>query len=263
MTRLSWSTAGQRFYEAGVDQGVLYLEGQPGVSWLGLTSVDENPSGGEPKSYYIDGVKYLNVSSTEEYGATINAYTYPDQFSECDGTSRVRNGLYLTQQRRKSFGFSYRTKVGNDLSGVDKGYKIHIVYNALASPSQKTNKTIGDSPEPTEFSWEVTTKPPAISGYRRTSHVVIDSREADPLTISAVEDILYGTESTLPRLPSFDELIHVFDSITTMTVVDHGDGSFTVTAPDSAIKMLDETLFEITWPTAIFIDENSYTISSS
>jgi len=262
VARLKWGSTGSRFYESGVDRGVLYVDGQ-GVAWTGLTSVNENPTGGGARSYYIDGIKYLNMSSAEEFEATITAYTYPDEFGVCDGSARVRPGFYVTQQRRKSFGLSYRTKVGNDLDGVDHGYKLHIIYNALAAPANKTYTTLSESIEPNDFSWKITTRPPVTSGYKRTSHVVFDSREADPELMAILEDILYGTESEQPRLPDFSELIDIFETILHLTVTDNGDGTFTVEGPPEAIVMMDETTFSITWPTAVMIDEDSYTLTSS
>jgi hypothetical protein len=259
--RLAWNSSGTRSYEAGVDRGVLYVAGQPGVAWNGLTSVSENSSGGEAKPYYIDGVKYANVPTYEEYEATITAFTYPDEFLECEGRVQARSGLFVTRQRRKSFGFSYRTKVGNDLAD-NLGYKIHIIYNALASPSDRESTTVGDSVEAMDFSWDITTRPPAISGYRRTSHFVIDSRHTDPIVLGIIEDILYGNESETARLPTFDELLEAFDTISNLVITDNGDGTWTATAPFDVIQMLDETTFQITSPMAIFIDEDSYTISS-
>lgn len=262
MTRLSWAAVGERFYEIGVDRGVLYVDNQEGVAWTGLTSVVEHPSGGSPRPFYIDGVKYLNLPSSEEFEATINAFTYPDEFASCDGTARFHRGLFITQQPRKSFGLSYRTKVGNDLAGTDYGYKIHIVYNALAAPSQRANNTISDSTNPSDFSWDITTRPPAMTGYKQTAHVMVDSRSTNPATISAIEDILYGTDSNSARIPTLTELIDVFETYATLTVTDNGDGTFTVAGPVEAIQMLDVTTFRITWPSAVVVDANSYTISS-
>lgn len=262
MSRLIWDKVGERFYESGIDRGVLYVDGQPGIAWTGLTSVVEHPSGGSQRAYYIDGVKYLNVPSSEEFEATINAFTYPNEFAQCDGTTQVHHGLFISQQTRKSFGLSYRTRIGNDLTGTDHGYKIHIVYNALATPSQRTNKTFESSIDPFDFSWDITTRPPASTGYKRTAHLVIDSRLTNPQTISAVEDILYGTDSNAARIPSLVELVNVFETNTVLTVTDHGDGTYTVTGPPEAIQMLDSTTFQITWPSAVYIDAESYTISS-
>jgi hypothetical protein len=259
--RLDWNAVGSRTYEVGVDRGVLYVDSQPGVPWNGLTSVNESSSGGEAQAYYIDGVKYLNLSTPEEFQATVTAFTYPDEFGQCDGTAQVRTGLFVTQQRRKSFGLSYRTKIGNDLT-PDHGYKIHLIYNALAAPSDRDNATISDSTDPNDFSWAITTRPPAMTGYHRTSHVVIDSRYTDPVTLAAVEDILYGTDVLSASLPSLSELSAIFDTVTTLIVTDNGDGTFTIEGPDSAVEMLDERTFQINWPTAVYLDEISYTVSS-
>lgn len=262
MTRLNWSSVGSHFFEAGIDRGVLYLDAQPGVVWTGLTSVVESSSGGEAKAYYLDGVKYLNLSAAEEFEATVEAYTYPPAFAQCDGTAEVRTGLFVTQQARKPFGLSYRTKIGNDQEGIDHGYKIHIIYNALAAPSQRSHETITDSTDPSNFSWNITTKPVAISGYNRTAHIVIDSRYIHPITLAAVEDVLYGTISTSASIPTLADLIVIFDTLVDLEVVDNEDDTFTITAPDSAIVMVEATIAEITWPTVVPVDAETYTISS-
>lgn len=210
MARLNWDEAGKRFYEIGVDRGVLYVDSDPGVPWIGLISVSENPSGGSPKPYYIDGIKYLNIASAEEFEATINAFSSPREFGPCDGTKRIHNGLFVTQQPRKPFGFSYRSKLGNEIEGQDYAYKIHLVYNALAGSTQRDNKTINSSVDAVQLSWAITTLAPSITGFKPTAHLVIDSRETDPTILASVEDILYGNESTSPRLPSPDELIDIF-----------------------------------------------------
>lgn len=262
MARLDWNALGARYFELGVDRGVLYVADQPGVAWTGLISVQENPSGGDPRPFYIDGVKYLNIPAAEEFQATITAFTYPPVFGTCDGTAQINSGLFITHQPRKSFGFSYRSIVGNDLSGSDYGYKIHIVYNALAAPSQRDNTTLGDSADPSPFAWDITTKPPAMAGYKRTAHIIVDSRYTNPVTMSAVEDILYGSASDSARLPGLAELIELFADNTILTVTDHGDGTYSVNGPDSAIQMLDDSNFQITWASAIYIDADTYTISS-
>lgn len=261
MSRLEWNSTGTRFYEAGVDRGVLYVDGYPGVSWNGLTSVTESPSGGDPKSFYIDGVKYLAIPSPEEFEGTIEAFTYPDEFAQCNGTVEPRGGLFLTHQRRKIFGLSYRTMIGNDVSD-SYGYKLHIIYNALAAPSERSNGTLKDTTDPDNFSWKITCKPPAMPGYKPTSHVILDSRTTDPSVLSAVEDILYGSDTDQARIPTLDELLSAYDAISTLTVVDNGDGTWTATAPFDVIRMIDSDVFEITAATAIFIDENTYTLSS-
>jgi len=208
--RLEWGTAGQRFYETGVDQGVLYVGSNPGVPWMGLISVSENPSGGDPRPLYIDGIKYLNLSSAEEYEASITALSAPPEFAPCDGAVAIQNGLYATQQPRASFGFSYRTMIGNDVEGSDFGLKLHIVYNALAAPPQRASSTIDDSVDPLRLTWSITTMAPAITGYRPTAHMVVDSRYADGEALSALEDILYGDSSHTARLPLPDEIIALF-----------------------------------------------------
>lgn len=210
MPRLVWGAAGERFFETGLDRGVLYLPSDPGVVWNGLISVSETPDGGESKPYYLDGVKYLNVSSSEEYAATITAYHYPREFSVCDGQKHIQNGLIATQQLRQSFGLSYRTRIGNDVVGADFSYKIHLVYNALAEPAARQNSTLGSSADPSSFSWVISTKPPEITGYKPTAHLVIDTRYTNPDILDEVEDILYGTEMDLARLPDPDELIAIF-----------------------------------------------------
>ncbi|QEQ94632.1 major tail protein [Streptomyces phage Soshi] len=261
MPRITWGSSGSRSYETGVDRGVLFVGSQAGVPWVGLTSVEENPVGGQTKAYYIDGVKYLQTSAREEYSATINAFTYPDEFGVCDGTAQVRPGLQLTQQRRKSFGFSYRTLIGDSLN-PDKGYKIHIVYNALAEPARRNYSSISDSPEPIDFSWTITTKAPAVSGYNHSAHVVIDSRKTDAQVLKAIEDILYGSDELMSRLPSFEELLDIFDALHVITVTLNGDGTATIEGPDEAIRMLDTNIFQIEWSTVGAIDEDTYTISS-
>lgn len=261
MTRLEWGTAGSRFYEAGLDRGVLYVEGYSGVPWNGLTAVNETPSGGEPRSFYMDGVKYLVIPSSEEFEGTINAYTYPDEFELCNGNAQPRSGMFFTHQRRKPFGLSYRTGLGNDLD-ESAGYKLHIVYNALVSPSERSSSTIRDSADVDEFSWKITCKPPAMHGYKPTAHVILDSRTTDPVIMNTIEDILYGNDEDQSRIPTIEELIEAYDTVSTLTITDNGDGTWTAVAPFDVIRMLDEETFEITSPTAIFIDEETYTISS-
>jgi len=210
MPRIEWDQAGERYYETGVDQGVLFVDSNPGVPWSGLTSVSENPSGGDPKPLYIDGIKYLNLSSVEEFEASITALSAPKEFSPCDGAIPIQNGLFVTQQPRKPFGFSYRTRVGNDISGPELGYKIHVVYNALAAPPQRSSSTIDDGVDPLRLTWTISTLAPAISGYRPTSHMLIDSRYADPSVLSSFENILYGDSSHSSRLPTPNEIVELF-----------------------------------------------------
>lgn len=210
MTRVTWGDVGQRFYEAGADRGMLYLPGIDGVAWNGLTAVRENPTGGDPQPYYIDGFKYQNVASAEEFEATIDAFSSPREFDVCDGTQSIHNGLFITQQRRQPFNLSYRTMVGNDVDGAEHGYKIHLVYNALAAPSTRDNRTLGESPDPVPFSWAVTTMPPRLTGYKPSAHLFIDSRSTSPEALTALEDLLYGTEFSAPEMPEQADLIALF-----------------------------------------------------
>lgn len=213
MTALVWDDAGNRTYETGVDHGVLYVmddngEYPLGVAWNGLVSVSESPSGAEPTPLYADNIKYLNLISAEEFGCTIEAYTYPDAFGVCDGSVEAVLGVKLGQQGRKQFGLCYRTKLGNDVDGEDYGYKLHLVYGCQAAPSEKGYQTINESPDAVTFSWEVTTTPPAITGgYKPTSLIVIDSTKADPTKLAALEVILYGATAVDPELPLPNEVI--------------------------------------------------------
>ena len=210
MSRLVWGMAGERFYETGADLGVLYVGASSGVAWNGLTSVSESPSGGDPKPYYIDGFKYSNLAAAEEFEATLEAFSSPDEFAPCDGSSQIYPGLFITQQPRRSFGLVYRTLVGNDVDGQDHGYKLHLIYNALASPSSRNNATISDSPEPSKLSWSITAKAPVLSGHRPSAHLVIDSRKTSPAVLTNIEDLLYGTAIFIPRLPTQQEIIALF-----------------------------------------------------
>ena len=210
MSKLEWDKTGEKYYETGVKQGVLYpqVSGEypKGVAWNGLTAVTESPSGAEATPLYADDIKYLNLMSNEEFGATIEAYTYPDEFAQCDGSASLVDGMTIGQQKRTAFGLCYRTSLGNDTDGNDYGYKLHIIYNALAAPSEKAYATINDSPEAITFSWEVTTTPVSVTGYKPTSTVTIDSTKCDETKLAALEAILYGSENAEPRLPLPDEI---------------------------------------------------------
>jgi hypothetical protein len=211
MTRLSWGDSGERFFEAGVDRGVLYPIAQDGVPWNGLVSVSENPKGGEVTPLYLDGVKYHNLIVAEEFSATIGAYSAPPEFAACDGSSEAQNGLFITNQPRKLFNLCYRSKVGNDVDGIDYGYKLHLVYKAIASPASKNNQTLtSQATSPLSLSWRVSTVPVATDGYKPTSHFVIDSRTAPLAYLTALEDVLYGDETFEPKMPTVAELIAIF-----------------------------------------------------
>lgn len=208
--QLVWDKVGERFYETGVKKGVLYPQESGeyplGVAWNGLTAVTESPSGAEPTPLYADDIKYLNLMSVEELGGSIEAYIYPDEFAECDGSAELVKGVSIGQQTRKAFGLCYRTVLGNDTDNNDYGYKLHIIYGCLASPSEKAYSTINNSPEPITLSWEFTTTPVEVAGAKPTASITIDSTKADPTKLAALEKILYGDESTDPRLPLPDEI---------------------------------------------------------
>lgn len=201
MTKVIWGADGERFFEAGVDRGVLYAPGFPGVAWNGLRSVKESPSGGEPQPFYIDGFKYANVATAEEFNATIEAFSSPTEFANCDGSVQLASGLFATQQPRKSFGLSYRTRVGNDLEGL-VNYKIHLVYFALATPTGRSNTSVTNSVEPTALSWDISTRPPQAFGFKPTAHLVINTKDISPEQLAAVEMALYGDANTTPSLPT-------------------------------------------------------------
>ena len=210
MTALVWDATGEHFYETGVDHGVLYIptEGvySKGVAWNGLTGVTESPSGAESNPQYADNIKYLNLISAEEWAGTIEAFTYPDEFAECNGEKQLVAGVTVGQQSRSTFGMSYRTKIGNDTDGSDHAYKIHLLYGLTAAPSEKAYTTVNDSPEAVTFSWEASSVPVNVNGMLPTSSITIDSRTADPTKLAALEKILYGTEEAEPRLPLPDEV---------------------------------------------------------
>ena len=210
MTKLNWDVQGERYYETGVSKGVLYpfKEGKysKGVAWNGLTAGTESPSGAEPTPLYADNIKYLNLLSNEEFAATVEAYTYPDEFAECDGSAEIAVGVSAGQQKRIPFGMSYVTKLGNDTDGQDYGYKIHLIYGALAKPTQKNYATINDNPEAITFSWELSTTPVAVPNLKPTACITIDSTKVGSDKLKKIEDKLYGTESEEATLPTPTEL---------------------------------------------------------
>lgn len=211
MSKLVWDQTGERFYETGVKMGVLYPLSNTGVydkgvAWNGLTAVTESPSGAESNPLYADDIKYLDLRSVEEFGGTIEAYMYPDEFAECDGSASLVEGVIIGQQKRKTFGLCYRTILGNDVAGDDYGYKLHIVYGAVVSPSERAYNTVNDSPEPITMSWEFSTTPVAVKGFKPTAHLEIDSTKANKEKLTALEAILYGAQDTEARLPLPDEI---------------------------------------------------------
>lgn len=212
MAKLVWNEAGKRLYETGVDRGVLYVSNgsggyNKGVVWNGLVSVNESPSGAEATPLYAGNIKYVELMSNEEFGASIEAYTYPEEFEQCDGSAELAEGVTIGQQPRKSFGLCYRTKIGNDTAGDDHGYKIHLIYGAKAAPTEKSYTTINDSPEAITFSWEVTTTPIEVAGHKPTATLTIDSTKVSPTTLAAIENKLYGDTATEATLPTPAEIL--------------------------------------------------------
>ncbi|HEX4499764.1 MAG TPA: hypothetical protein VH187_01145 [Scandinavium sp.] len=212
---LTWDQVGERFYETGVDHGVLYLPDDTGVystgvAWNGLTTVTESPSGAAANPQYADNIKYLNLIAAEEFGGTIDAFTYPDEFAQCDGTAIPSDGVTVGQQSRKLFGLSFRTVIGNDVEGTDYGYKLHLIYGAQAAPSDRAYATINDQPAAIAFSWTITTSPVPTTGYKPTSLITIDSTKVDAAALTSLEDLLYGTATKGAALPSPDEVIALF-----------------------------------------------------
>ena len=215
MSKIVWDRTGEHLYETGVDRGVLYLfdktnnEFNNGVAWNGLTAVNESPSGAEASPLYADNIKYLNLMSAEEFAYTIEAYTYPDAFEECDGSATIADGVTIGQQPRRLFGFCYRTLIGNDTEGTQHGYRLNIVYNSTASPSARDHATVNDSPEAAQFSWECNTTPVEVANFKPTATVRIDSTKVPAAKLTELEDILYGTSEAEPRLPYPAELIRL------------------------------------------------------
>lgn len=216
MPKIKWDQTGERFYETGVSKGVLYPLAagaySKGVAWNGLTAVNESPSGAEATPLYADNIKYLNLMSAEEFGATIEAYTYPDEFAACNGEAELTTGVSIGQQARSTFGLSYQTKIGNDQNS-ELGYKIHLIYGALAAPSEKAYATVNDSPEAITFSWEISTTPVEVTGFKPTATIVVDSTKVDAEKLAALEAILYGSEQNEARLPLPNEVLEIINPV--------------------------------------------------
>ena len=217
MSKLVWDKTGERLYETGVKQGVLYPQAAggtypKGVAWNGLTNITESPSGAEATALYADDIKYLNLVSAEELGGTIEAYTYPDEFAECDGSAALTEGVFIGQQDRKTFGLCYRTTLGNDVDSNGHGYKLHLIYGALAAPSEKAYATINDSPEAITFSWEFKTTPVNVTGHKPTASLILDSTKVSETKMAALEKVLYGDSDVEARLPLPDEVVQILTS---------------------------------------------------
>jgi hypothetical protein len=263
VTALVWDQVGERIYQAGVDHGVLYLHDGTVAVWNGLTDVEEATSS-EVKSFYLDGVKYLENLSPNDFAAKLKAFTYPDEFELVNGV-RVASGLVYYDQPAKSFNLSYRTRIGNDLEGIEYGYKIHILYNIIADPDSFAYSSLTDSgAQVVEFSWSLTGTPPKIAGYRPTVHIAIDSTKTPPEILQILETQLYGTETSEPRLPSIIEVAEYFGYLGALLIVDHGDGNWSaIDESDTYITMLDATTFQIDDADVTYLDSDTYQISST
>jgi len=266
MTTLVWDKTGTRFYQTGIDRGVFYPQGGSGVAWNGIVSVDED-STTELKSFYLDGVKYLDNLLPGDFSGKLKAITYPDEFDQVNGIASPADGLLYYDQPFKSFNLSYRTRVGNDLDGTDYGYKIHLLYNIVANPDLYTFDTLKEQLQPIEFSWALTGTPPvnpSAKGYRPTVHISIDSNDTSPDILQAIEDILYGTDTTAPHFPSISEILGLFQSIGALIIVDNGDGTWqAIDASDNYITMLNSTTFQIDGADATYLNPTTYTISTT
>lgn len=258
MSKLSWNDVGTKYFEAGVDRGVLYID-DTGVAWSGLTSVEEAPTGGAATPYYLDGVKFLNMSSIEEFEATLNAFYSPEEFDACDGSLALAEGLYVTAQKRKAFGLCYRTRIGNDVNGEAHGYKLHLVYNALASPSNNTHSTIADQVEAGVFSWKLTTTPAPVPAYRPTAHVVIDSTQTSPALLALLEENLYGTDTTPPTLIYPSRLIDLFNDYGILDITILADGRYA--AQGWTVETLTNGKFDIDYYTVVMIGDGLFEVS--
>lgn len=256
MSRLVWGDPVKSIYETGIDRGVFYPQGGVGVPWNGLIAVNEAPSGSDIRKAHYDGQMFRQERTSESFSASIQAYSYPKKFEEYDGYS---DGL--TGQVRKMFGLSYRTLAGYNLDGSES-YLLHLVYNCVVSPSTRNSSSFSDGINPAVFEWSLNTVPEILPTGEFSAHVVINPKIAYPWAMSAIEDILYGTGISDSRFPGIIEVVNLFENASILRITDNGDGSWTAEGPDEAISMLDSTSFEITWPSAIYLDSETYRISS-
>jgi hypothetical protein len=264
MAILTWDDVGERFFQTGVDRGVLYLQDGTVAVWNGITTVEE-ATNGERKSFYLDGVKFLETLTPSEFAGSLKAFTYPEEFDSVNGIATVVEGFEAFEQPAKSFNLSYRTKIGNDIDGLEHGYKIHILYNVIAEPDTYAYATIDDSAaKPIEFSWNLSGIPPKIDRFRPTVHVAIDSTKTPPDILSMLEDMMYGTATTGPSLPSFQDIEEFFGYLGALIIVDNGDGSWTaIDESNGYITMLDSTTFLIDHADVVYLDSVTYQISST
>lgn len=262
MTGIVWDEVGKRTYQSGVQKAVLYLPDGSAVPWNGIKSVTEKTVGADSSPLYYDGVKYSESTSIGYFAGTLKAYTYPDEFLPLEGVLCVGNGLYVTNQEPQRFGLSYQTNIGNDVDGANAGYKLHILYNLTATPSDVVNNTsLGG--DPIEFEWDLVSIPGVIPGYRPTAHLIFDSREMGELLLSDIERTLYGDEFKDPRLPDISTLVAFTNNWVIIRITDNLDGTWTATGPDELFTMLDATTFQIIQANAVYLDSDTYAISDS
>lgn len=263
MTAIQWYQAGNKIYESGLDRGVLYVHGMDGVPWTGLTSVAED-SNNVVNPIHFDATKINDLVVLGNFSGVLRAFTYPDEFLECEGVLEDQEGIYLSEQPVKRFNLSYRTKIGESDNDFSEGYKIHILYNLTAVPSQKVRKTLGLSAEINEFEWNLTSIPEEIAGYRPTSHLIVDSRNIDPWLLIDLEEVLYGNDTREPTLPSLRALTTFIRKWDRMIIVDHGDGTWSAIAKDpDQITMISGSEFSIEADNVTYLDADTYEISSS
>lgn len=258
MSKLSWDNPESQIFETGLDRGVLYLDEKNIVPWNGLISADVSANDKSITPIYFNGKKTFDLINPGDFTVNVKAFTYPEAFSAYSGTTEVSQGLYFDNQTVKSFGLSYRTLVGNSEEGTALGYKIHILYNLFASAESVSYSTINSSTEPLYFSWSLSSKPEKVTNYRQTAHIILDSTKMHYIPFGIIEDILYGTDFSAPRLPTLDELVSYF----TITVLDNGDGTWTAEGPDYLFNMLNSSLFEIDTYNAVYIDADLFRASS-
>lgn len=263
MTRIIWDKTGTRLFQTGIDRGMLYVGNNAGVPWNGLVSVTESPTGGDATPTFLDGQKVLNVAGGESFGATIEAYGIPIEFAPCAGWYEIASGLFATDQPKTTFGFSYRTLTGSDDEGIDLGYKVHIIFNALAKNLDFSRETITDKPSVKIHSWDITTVPLPVAGRRATAHLIFDTRHVARENMAKIEEILYGTDTTDPALPDATTVYNLADVFATLQIIDNGDGTWTaIDNLGTILTMTDSETFQIDWDSAVVIDTDNYSISS-
>jgi len=263
MTKLRWDQIGTRFYETGIDRGVLYLEDGTVVPWNGITGVEEDLGNDGSTPYYIDGVKYLDSQNTGDYVSTLRAFTYPPEFEEYQGSLSLLEGFMASGQPMKSFGLSYRTLIGNDINGTNLGYKIHLLYNLVAVQDIPAYQSLNDQPQALEFSWRLMAVPEMVEGYRPTAHVIIDSRYINKYLLRDLENILYGSDTIDPSLTSLDDLVKYIQDWDIVEVVDNGDGTWTATGPSELVFYLDDTTFQINGIPVTWLASDTYKIETT